>query len=109
MVAQRNVVDIALGIVCARYRDVPQVILSVVQLVFLISPILWRPEDVPENLQAIAALNPLSYFLVIVRNPLLGVNVPMLAWVLTLSTTVVGWIIAVLLLRSYRTRVVYWV
>ena len=100
---------LALGIVCARFRDVPPAILSIVQLVFLISPILWRPEDVPETLHAIATLNPLSHFLAIVRDPLLGVNVPVLAWVVTIGITLVGWTIAVVMLRSYRTRVVYWV
>jgi len=100
---------LTLGIVCARFRDVPPAILSIVQLIFLISPILWRPEDVPENLQAIAVLNPLSHFLTIVRDPLLGMDVPILAWIVTLGITLVGWTIAVVLLRSYRTQVVYWV
>ena len=100
---------LALGIVCARYRDVPPAILSIIQLVFLISPILWRPEDVPEALRAITAFNPLSYFLTIVRDPVLGVDVPMLAWVVALCITLVGWAIALVLLRNYRARVVYWV
>ena len=100
---------LALGIVCARFRDVPPAILSIIQLVFLISPILWQPQDIPENLRMIVSLNPLSHFLTIVRNPLLGVDVPMMAWIVTLGITLVGWTIAVVLLRSYRSRVVYWV
>ena len=84
MVAQRNVVDIRTGHhLCAIPRR-PAGHPRRRPAYFLISPILWRPEDVPENLRAIAALNPLSYFLAIVRNPLLGMNVPILDWVWTL-------------------------
>ena len=100
---------LTLGIVCARFRDVPPAILSIVQLLFLISPILWRPEEVPQNLQVIATLNPLSHYLAIVRDPLLGMNAPPLAWIVTAGITLIGWMIAAVLLRSYRTHVVYWV
>jgi ABC-type polysaccharide/polyol phosphate export permease len=100
---------LALGIICARFRDVPPAILSIIQLLFLISPILWRPEDVPESLQTIAAFNPLSHFLTIVRDPLLGADVPTLAWFVSLGMTLVGWTFAIVLLRSHRASVVYWV
>jgi ABC-type polysaccharide/polyol phosphate export permease len=100
---------LAVGIICARFRDIPPAILSIIQLVFLISPVLWRPEDVPEKLQVIVAYNPLSHFLTIVRSPLLGSDVPMQSWMVTLGIMLVGWAIALVLLRSYRTRVVYWV
>src|SRR5262245_51974198 len=81
---------LVLGIICARFRDVPPAILSIVQLVFLISPILWRPEDVPKNLQAVAIFNPLSHFLTIVRDPILGTTVPSQAWIVTLGLTLIG-------------------
>lgn len=100
---------LVLGIICARFRDIPPAILSMIQLVFLISPVLWRPEDVPQSLQAIVAYNPLSHFLAIVRNPLLGADVPMLSWAVTLGITFIGWLIALVLMRFYRARVVYWV
>src|SRR5262249_61864052 len=67
---------LSLGIVCARFRDVPPAIVNITQLVFLVSPVLWRPDDVPQSLQLVADVNPLSHFLAIVRNPLLGPAVP---------------------------------
>ncbi len=100
---------LALGIICARFRDVPPAILSIIQLVFLISPVLWRPQDVPEVLQTIVAYNPLTHFLAIVRNPLLGTDASMLSWAATSGVTLAGWAIAMILLRFYRARVVYWV
>lgn len=100
---------LTLGIICARFRDVPPTVLSIVQLVFLVSPILWRPEEVPENLRLIALLNPLTHYLSIVRDPLLGVGVALSAWVVTIGITLAGWTVALFLLRSYRAQVVYWV
>ncbi len=34
-----------LGIISTRYRDIPQVINSVIQLVFYLTPIVWSPDD----------------------------------------------------------------
>lgn len=100
---------LALGIICARFRDVPPAVLSIVQLLFLISPILWRPEDVPQKLHVVATFNPVSHYLAIVRDPLLGMDVPLQSWAVTLALTLAGWAVAAVLLRVYRTRVVYWV
>jgi ABC-2 type transport system permease protein len=100
---------LALGIVCARFRDVPPAILSIVQVVFLISPVLWRPEDVPASLQKVIAFNPLTHFLALVRDPLLGVDVFAITWAVTLGISVAGWASTLVLLRLYRARVVYWV
>lgn len=100
---------LSLGIVCARFRDVPPAIVNITQLVFLVSPVLWRPDDVPQSLQLVADVNPLSHFIAIVRNPLLGTAVPIESWAVTSAATVVGWAIALVLLRHFRARVVYWV
>ena len=33
-----------IGIVSARFRDIPQLINSLVQIVFFVTPIMWKPE-----------------------------------------------------------------
>lgn len=100
---------LALATISARFRDVPPAILSILQLVFLLSPVLWRPEDVPEALHLVLNFNPLSHFLAIVRNPLLDLDISSLSWGVTFATTLAGWAIALMLLRSYRAQIVYWV
>jgi lipopolysaccharide transport system permease protein len=35
---------IVLGMVCARFRDIPPIVGSVLQLAFFMSPVLWKPE-----------------------------------------------------------------
>ena len=39
----------ALGVVCARYRDIPQIIASLMQVVFYLTPIMWLPNLLPER------------------------------------------------------------
>lgn len=98
-----------LGILSARFRDVPQIVANFVQILFLVSPVLWREDSVPNSLRLISRFNPLSHFLLIVRNPLLGADVPIVSWGVVGAITIAGWIIAAFLMRSCRTRVSYWI
>jgi len=97
------------GILSARFRDVPQIVTNFVQILFLVSPVLWREESVPYSLRLVSRFNPLSHFLAIVRNPLLGAEVPILSWSVAGVITIAGWIAAAFLIRAYRTRVSYWI
>ncbi len=38
-----------LGVLCTRYRDVPQIITSLLQVTFYLTPIIWRPESLPKR------------------------------------------------------------
>jgi ABC-type polysaccharide/polyol phosphate export permease len=97
------------GILSVRFRDVPQIVANFVQILFLVSPVLWREDSVPNSLQLISRVNPLSHFLLIARNPLLGADIPIISWYVVGIITIAGWIVAAFLIRSYRTRVPYWV
>ncbi len=97
------------GMLSARFRDIPQIVTNFVQILFLISPVLWSNDSVPHSLRLASQFNPLTHFLAIVRNPLLGVDVPSISWSIVCLVTAVGWIAAGLVIRSYRTRVSLWV
>lgn len=99
---------LALGIVCARFRDVPQLVASTLQILFLITPVLWKPELAPEKLKPVAALNPVTHFLAIIRDPALGTAAPILSWLVVVAVTALGWIAALALLSRYRARIAYW-
>jgi ABC-2 type transport system permease protein len=57
----------------------------------------------------LAELNPFLHFLEIVRRPLLGQDQYLRHWVVVLVITVIGWTVALVVLRRYRSRVSYWV
>ncbi len=97
-----------LGLVSARFRDVPQIVASVVQVFFFLTPIIWKPELLPGR-ALVLDLNPFFHFVELVRAPLLG-QVPGLAsWLAVLGITLGGWLVTLAMYRRYRWRIAYWV
>ncbi|RKT52010.1 ABC transporter permease [Saccharothrix australiensis] len=113
-----NAVWVALlfGIVSTRFRDIPPVIHSFIQLVFFMTPIVWPVGLLNKFTHGegswkvlIAEFNPIYHFLEIVRAPLIGHAQSWHHWAVAGAFTVVGWGLALVALRNYRARVSYWV
>jgi len=97
-----------LAMLAARYRDVSQLIKSVVQISFFITPIIWNPALLSKNRLFFVKGNPVYPFVELVRCCLLG-NKPTTYIVfaaLTLSLVIA--IAAIALFRRYRSRIIYW-
>src|SRR6266436_4655263 len=62
------VATLCIGMISARFRDVPQLINSVVQIVFFVTPIMWKPELLHSRAY-IAEFNPFYHLMEIVRAP----------------------------------------
>src|SRR6476469_1436476 len=98
------------GIVATRFRDIPPIIVSLTQLLFFMTPIVWSYERLSSNpLAAYVELNPVMHFVEILREPLLGQEIVARHWIVAGVITVVGCGAALLCLRNYRARVAYWV
>jgi ABC-type polysaccharide/polyol phosphate export permease len=97
-----------LGALCARFRDLPQIIASLMQVVFYVTPVMWRSTQLPPKIAGLASLNPFESFLDIVRDPLLGAAPPALAWGIAIGVTVCGSAVAAVLFARFRARIVYW-
>ena len=100
--------SLAVGVLSTRYRDVPQVIVNVIQVVFFLTPIFWSPEILP-NRPAFVVLNPLYHLLEIVRAPLLGEVVSVMSWSFCIGMTAVGLGFTAWLYRRAHARIAYWV
>jgi ABC-type polysaccharide/polyol phosphate export permease len=100
---------IILGMIGARYRDVSQIVKSLVQVVFFVTPVMWAPGILGHGqYNYIADLNPFYAFIEIIRQPLLG-HLPTttnLAMVLLVSA--LGLVFSLKMLTKYRARIVYW-
>lgn len=97
-----------LSMICVRYRDVPPIMPSVMQLLFFISPIIWIPSQIKGG-EWILALNPIAYFLAITRDPLMGTSSSIMPWLIAIGiTTAIAGAMAYIYTR-YRARVVFWV
>lgn len=97
-----------LGLLCARFRDIPLIIASVVQVGFFLTPVMWRVGTLG-TLEWVAQINPLFHFLEIVRTPLLGSSASPLSWGVVALITVVGYAVTLLAFSRFRARIAYWV
>jgi ABC-type polysaccharide/polyol phosphate export permease len=97
-----------LGLLCARFRDIPQIIGSLVQVAFFLTPVMWRPEMLKGS-QWAADWNPFYHFLEVVRGPLVSGATNWFSWAVVLGITVAGYGAALLLFARYRARIAYWV
>ncbi|KAA9166872.1 ABC transporter permease [Amycolatopsis acidicola] len=111
-------ITLLLGIISTRYRDIPQVIGSLIQLLFYMTPIVWPIDQLYGHgarsgmaswVVPIVHLNPFYHYVQILRAPLIGQAVNPWSWVVVGGITVVGWALALLAMRNYRARVSYWV
>lgn len=95
------------AILSTRYRDIPQVIASLLQVVFFVTPIMWTVESLPKRM-AFVHLNPFYHLLEIVRAPLLGIAPSEISWVVSIGMLVIGFPAAILLYRRAYPRIPYW-
>jgi ABC-type polysaccharide/polyol phosphate export permease len=99
---------LAAAIVSTRFRDIPQVITSLLQVVFFLTPIFWSTEQLPKR-PAIVDLNPMYHLIQVVRAPLLGHAPAPESWAVTACLAVIAVTIAFLLYRRAYPRLAYWV
>ena len=96
------------AIFCARFRDIVQIVGSVIQIVFFLTPILWKPELLPPESQDVVDWNPFALLLSIVRDPLLGRPVSTTLWAVAFLLAFGGLILTLPFFGRFRRRVVYW-
>jgi ABC-type polysaccharide/polyol phosphate export permease len=98
----------AAGIFSTRFRDIPQVIASGIQIVFFVTPVFWSTEAMPSR-PAFVTVNPLFHLLEIVRAPLLGQAPSALSWIVTGALAAAGTLGTIWLYRRAQPRIAYWV
>jgi ABC-type polysaccharide/polyol phosphate export permease len=101
-------VSTVLAILCARYRDIPPVVQSLVGVLFFVTPILWDRSGVGSHL-AYLDWNPAFHMIQIFRGPLLGTPVGLNSWAFVVGMGIVGSIVAFFFMSRYQSRVAYWV
>jgi lipopolysaccharide transport system permease protein len=97
-----------LAIIGARYRDIPPIIRSLIQVTFFVTPVIWNPQILPQKYQILAFLNPFYAFVELIRCPLIGNATPIGIYGITIATTIIGLALSYLLFTKYRARIVYW-
>ncbi len=100
-------VALVLAIICTRFRDVVQIVVTAVQIALFATPIMW-PVNTLGEATYIANVNPLYHLIELVRAPLLGNAPQALSWFVASGMAVIGLLGASLLLRRKARRIVFW-
>lgn len=97
-----------LGALCARFRDIPPIVASIVQIMFFVTPVIWKPELVGVW-SSYLPLNPLFSIMETMRGPIMGTPVPATVWLSAVSCTVVLSAVSLAFFTRFRARVAFWV
>jgi ABC-type polysaccharide/polyol phosphate export permease len=97
-----------LAMIGARYRDISQIIKSLIQVVFFATPIMWNPMILPEKDRIFVYLNPAYSYVELIRAPLLGTAPTLLNIGVTAGMAVAGGLVCMKLFTRYRSRIIYW-
>lgn len=97
-----------LAMLGTRFRDIAQLVISLVQVIFFLTPIIWLPSVLPERYQYIVQLNPFAQFIELLRNPLLGMLPSNYTLFFVMVMTLLGLAIAFIIFTRYRARIAYW-
>lgn len=101
-------VIVLLAVLGARFRDLGPVIEVLGQMVFFLTPIMWRPEDLPLASKWWVGINPVHHLLTLVRAPLFGEMLPRPSVLIALGLAVGLNLAALGLFAACRRRIPYW-
>jgi lipopolysaccharide transport system permease protein len=101
-------VGLFLGMICARFRDIPQIVTNIMQLAFFLSPVLWKPQLLGAG-AAWLPLNPFFALMETVRGPLVEGGAPAIIWVAALAYTALSCALAMIFFVRFRGRIAFWV
>jgi lipopolysaccharide transport system permease protein len=104
-------ITLLLGMVSARFRDMPPIIASCITIAFYLTPVMWYPNLIGNNSLAhlLLGLNPMYHWLQIVRLPIMGQWPTLENWALALLSSGLGWTFTLFLYKKYKNMIAYWV
>lgn len=102
-------VQLLVGHISARLRDVEHLVGSLTRIFFFTSPVMWVYEERTGLVRTIASYNPLTHFIQIFRAPLLGTTPDLNSYIFVGVFTLLGWTAAIAGSAVMRRRLPYWV
>ncbi len=98
-----------LGTICARFRDMPQIVNSLLQVFFYVTPVIWMPNTLnPRSASLLMDPNPFYHLMQLIRAPLLGQTASVLNWIVSIGLCAVGSVLAGCFFGVYKKRIAYW-
>jgi ABC-type polysaccharide/polyol phosphate export permease len=111
-----NVVLVLLLLIClttvlafvgARFRDISPAITSLMTIVFFLSPVIYKPDQLGVKAH-LMWLNPFSYLITLIRAPITGYSVPGFVYLVSILMLLIGFYLCYLLISRRRNQLVFW-
>lgn len=96
-----------IAVIGARYRDLQPAMQVASSFLMLLSPVVWRADHLELNTW-IVELNPVYYFLRVVRDPLLGLMPPQQVWIVASVLAVCLFVLGFVAFMFSRRRLYHW-
>lgn len=102
-------ISLLLGTFCTRFRDMPQIVNSLIQVFFYVTPIIWMPNALSvRSASLLVDPNPVYHIIQIVRLPILGEVPTLLDWTVSIGVAILGSVVALVFFGKYKKRIAYW-
>lgn len=95
------------AILCTRFRDMPQIVSNILQVMFYITPIIWEPVNL-KKFQTFMDFNPFLALVSLLRKPLLGTVPSVMDFLFSLTILLIFSMITIFVLGKYKKRIAYW-
>lgn len=96
------------GLVCARYRDLPPLVTTITNLLFLVTPVFWY-RDMLGRRALLADVNPFYHLIEMIRAPILGGAPEMISYLYVAGMIIVGWILTLCVASRFQVRLAFWI
>lgn len=97
-----------MSMIGARFRDIEQLIAATMPILFFLSPVIYRPDQL--GIKSIFVwLNPFSHMISLLRFPLQGQITPSFIYVTMGLMMIVGWTVSLWVLNRKYGRIAFWV
>lgn len=101
-------ISFAAALASARFRDIPQIIGSVMQFAIFLTPVFWLPGHGILAKHAVLVFNPFFHMLDVIRSPLMGRMPSGFSYAVLSTMAVVGWTATFSVFAVIRRRIVHY-
>ena len=108
LVVNAGWISMLAGIAAARFRDIPQVVTSVMQFAAFVTPVFWPSDRLTGSRRIVLDLNPFYHMLEAVRAPLLGKPIEPHTYAYLALMAVLGWALTFSVFSVTRRRIVHY-
>ncbi len=99
---------LALACICLRFRDVAQIVATIITGAFFVTPVLWKGSFLAED-HPVLVFNPFHYLVEIMRQPLTTGHSDPKHWMVAIGIALLGLVVGLLTFRIARPRITYWI